>query len=337
MLAGYLLFVLNRPRLEGHGEPPDPAALKMRIAGPVNLEWGIYLAGIAGIAVVWWLVRQYALMGWLLLAGWVAALAYIGFEMSRIGKVGRERLMLAILLVFGSVIFFALAEQAGTSLNQFAERNTQLPNAGFWTVTAAQTQSFNSGYILLFVPPLAWLWAWLGQRGRDPNPLVKFGLGLIQIGVGFWILVWGASYPDAAFRTPLFFLGFSYLLQTTGELFLSPVGLSEMTKLAPARMISTLMAIWFLGASGAQYLAGLIARTTAAETVGGQVLDPAKALATYAHTFGVIGAWGVGAGIVFLAISPWLKHWAHGADDTHAVADPRSPLIPAQAGTQEGV
>jgi proton-dependent oligopeptide transporter, POT family len=323
MLAGFLVFVLNKPRLEGHGEPPDPAKLARRVAGPINLEWSIYLAAIAGVAVVWWLVRQFALMGWLLGAGWTVALAYVGFEMSRLGKVGRERLMLAILLVFGSVIFFALAEQAGTSLNEFAERNTQLPSAGFWTVTPAQTQSFNSGYILLFVPPLAWLWAKLGQQGRDPNPLVKFGLGLIQIGVGFWILVWGATYPNAAFRTPLFFLAFSYLLQTTGELFLSPVGLSEMTKLAPARMISTLMAIWFLGASGAQYLAGLIARTTAAETIGGQVLDPAKALATYAHTFLIIGAWGVAAGVVFLALSPWLKRWAHGADDTHAIGEPR--------------
>jgi proton-dependent oligopeptide transporter, POT family len=321
MLAGFLVFVLNKPRLEGHGEPPDPAKLARRVAGPVSLEWSIYLAAIAGVAVVWWLVRQFALMGWLLGAGWVLALTYVGFEMSRIGKVGRERLALAILLVFGSVIFFALAEQAGTSLNEFAERNTQLPSVGLWTVTPAQTQSFNSGYILLFVPPLAWLWAKLGQQGRDPNPLVKFGLGLIQIGVGFWILVWGATQPDAAFRTPLFFLAFSYLLQTTGELFLSPVGLSEMTKLAPARMISTLMAIWFLGASGAQYVAGLIARTTAAETIGGQVLDPAKALATYAHTFLVIGAWGVAAGVGFLAVSPWLKHWAHGADDTHPIAE----------------
>jgi POT family proton-dependent oligopeptide transporter len=319
MLAGFLVFVLNKSRLDGHGEPPDPAALKRRVAGPLNLEWGLYVAALAGVALVWWLVRQYALMGWLLGGGWAIALGYVGFEMARGGKVVRERLALAIILVFGSVIFFALAEQAGTSLNQFAERNTALPNNGFWTMTAAQTQTFNPGYILLFTAPLAWLWTRLGQQGRDPNPLVKFGLGLIQIGVGFWILVWAAGSHDAAFRTPLFFLAFSYLLQTTGELFLSPVGLSEMTKLAPARMISTLMAIWFLGASGAQYAAGLIARTTAAETIGGQVLDPANALATYAHTFLVIGAWGVAAGVAFLAVSPWLKRWAHGADDTHAV------------------
>jgi len=316
MLAGYLVFIFNKPRLEGHGEPPDPVKLARPVLGPIRLEWAIYLAGIAGVAGVWWMVQQFALMGWLLLIGWIAALAYLGFEMTRVGKVGRERLILALLLVLGSIVFFALAEQAGTSLNQFAERNTALPSRGIWAISPAETQSFNSGYILLFVPPLAWLWAKLGERGRDPNPLVKFGLGLIQIGVGFWVLTWSAGYADASFRTPLFFLAFSYLLQTTGELFLSPVGLSEMTKLAPARMISTLMAIWFLGASAAQYLAGLIARFTATDTVGGQVLDPGKALATYAHVFLIIGALGCGFGVVFLVLSPWLKRLAHGADDT---------------------
>jgi POT family proton-dependent oligopeptide transporter len=316
MLAGYLVFVFNKPRLEGHGEPPDPVTLGRPVLGPIRLEWAIYLGAFIGLAAVWWMVRQFALMGGLLLVGWIAALGYVGYEMSRLGKVWRERLALAIILVFGSVVFFALAEQAGSSLNQFAERNTQLPSHGFWSVTAAQTQSFNSGYILLFAPPLAWLWAKLGQRGQDPNPLVKFGLGLVQIGVGFWVLTWAAGYADASFKTPLFFLAFSYLLQTTGELFLSPVGLSEMTKLAPARMISTLMAIWFLGASGAQYLAGLIAHLTATQTVGGEVLDPAAALATYAHVFLIIGGIGVAAGVVFLALSPWLKDWAHGADDT---------------------
>jgi POT family proton-dependent oligopeptide transporter len=252
----------------------------------------------------------------------VIALGYLAFEAVRGGKVVRERLMLAVVLVLGSMIFFALAEQAGSSLNQFAERNTALPSNGFWSLTAPQTQSFNSGYILLFVPPLAWLWAVLGRQGRDPNPMVKFGLGLIQIGVGFLVLVWAANYADAAFRTPLFFLGFSYLLQTTGELFVSPVGLSEMTKLAPVRMISTMMAIWFLGASGAEWLAGLIARTTATDTVGGQVLDPAKALATYTHVFLIIGGIGCLAGLVFLAASPWLKKWAHGADDTTPISEP---------------
>ncbi len=100
------------------------------------------------------------------------------------------------------------------------------------------------------------LWAWLGRRKRDPNPAAKFGLGLIQVGLGFFAMVWGASFHDAAFREPMMFLGLAYLFHTTGELCLSPVGLSEMTKLAPAALISTVMATWMLATSAAQFLAG---------------------------------------------------------------------------------
>lgn len=315
MLAGYLVFVLNKERLEGHGEPPDPVMLAKPRLGPVNLEWIIYLAGVAGVGVVWLLVQRNGLTGGLLGLGWAAALGYMGWEMIRLDKVRRERLMLALVLIVASIVFFTLFEQAGTSLNQFAERNTDLPHSGFWTITAAQTQTFNAGFILIFAPVFSWLWASLGQSRRDPNPAVKFGLGLIQVGVGFFALVWGAHFANGAFRVPVIFLGIAYLFHTTGELCLSPVGLSEMTKLAPARLISTLMAIWFLASSAAQWLAGQIAHLTAQETVGGQVLDPGKALATYSHTFLLIGAWGAGAGVLLLALSPWLKGWAHGVND----------------------
>jgi POT family proton-dependent oligopeptide transporter len=247
--------------------------------------------------------------------GWIGALSYLGWFMLRRSQVVRDRLILAVILIIASIVFFTLFEQAGSSLNQFAERNTLLPSRGFWTVTPAQTQSFNAGFILIFAPAFSALWAWLGARGRDPDPAVKFGLGLAQVGLGFFVLVWGAQLHDAAFRTPMLFLAIAYLLHTTGELCLSPVGLSEMTKLAPAELISTLMAVWFLASSAAQYLAGLVAKLTAAETVAGQVLDPAKALATYVRTFGEIGAAGIAAGVVLLAASPWLRRLAHGVND----------------------
>jgi len=329
MLAGFLVFVINKPKLEGRGEPPEPAALVRPVLGPIRLEWAIYLAALVGVAVVWVIVRQFALMGWLLLVGWVAALGYLGWEMARVGKVARERLMLALVLIVASIVFFTLFEQAGSSLNQFSERNTALPNNGFWAITPAQTQAFNAGFILIFAPAFAWLWAKLGSVRRDPNPLIKFGLGLLQVGAGFLLLVWGATYADAVFRTPVIFLALAYLLHTTGELCLSPVGLSEMTKLAPARMISTLMAVWFLASSAAQFLAGLVAQTTAAATVGGQVLDPGKALATYTHTFLQIGLVGAVAGVLLLALSPWLKHWAHGVNDpaNHPQPEPIAPVL----------
>jgi POT family proton-dependent oligopeptide transporter len=113
------------------------------------------------------------------------------------------------------------------------------------------------------------------------------------------------------------------------------VGLSQMTKLAPPVLISTLMATWFLGTSGAQWLAGKIAQATASETIGGQVLDAGKALSTYVHVFTLIGAWGLGAGVLFLALSPFLKRWAHGASDTHPVQP--EPTAPVMDGERQAV
>jgi proton-dependent oligopeptide transporter, POT family len=312
MLAGFVVFVRGKPLLEGHGEPPDPEALKRKVAGPISFEAVIYLASIAGIAVVWALVRNYGAMGWVQVAGWAATFAYLGWFMVKLDRIERHRLILALILIIASVVFWTLFEQAGSSLNQFAERNTILPNSGFWTITPSQTQSFNAGFILIFAPLFAWIWATLGQRGKDPNPVVKFGLALIQVGLGFFVLVWGASFADAAYRVPAIFLALAYLLHTTGELCLSPIGLSQMTKLAPPILVSTVMAVWFLGSSAAHYLAGVVARFTASETVAGQVLDPAKALATYVSTFQAIGLGGIVLGAALLAASPWLKKLAHG-------------------------
>jgi POT family proton-dependent oligopeptide transporter len=226
------------------------------------------------------------------------------------------------------VVFWALYEQGGSSLNQFAERNTDLGIGFGQSMTPAQTQSFQAVWILILAPVFAALWTWLGARGRDPNPAAKFSLGLLLVGASYFMIVFGAGFAGPTFKTPLFFLAFAYLMQTTGELCLSPVGLSQMTKLAPPAVISTLMATWFLGTSGAQWLAGRIAALTAADTVAGAVLDPGKGLATYVTVFTKLGLAGVGAGVVLLALSPLLKRWLHGANDAHAQQpEPTAPTV----------
>ena len=127
------------------------------------------------------------------------------------------------------------------------------------------------------------------------------------------MIILGGTFAGADFKSPLIFLAGAYLMQTTGEMCVSPVGLSQMTKLAPPLLISTLMATWFLGTAGANFVAAKIAQLTASDTIGGQVLDAGKALATYSHVFGMIGLWGLGAGGLMLVLSPWLKKLAHGA------------------------
>ena len=333
MLAGYVVFVLGKPLLEGHGEPPEPAALAKPVVGPINAEWAIYLAGFAGVGLIWLLVRRYDWVGYMLGAGSLLVLGYLAFEMAvRCTKVERDRMILALVLIGASVIFWTMFEQAGSSLNQFAERNTQLALTATQSISAPQIQSFNAGAILIAAPLFSWLWAVLGRRGLDPNPVIKFALGLVQVGLSFLIIVFGARFADAQHRTPLVFLALAYVVQTTGELCLSPVGLSQMTKLSPPLLISTVMATWFLASSWAQWLGGFVAQLTAAATVAGQVLDPGKALATYVQVYGMAGWITVGLGVALGLASPFLKRLAHGASDVSAV----NPLPRGFAGEREG-
>ncbi|WP_278069716.1 peptide MFS transporter [Brevundimonas sanguinis] len=341
MALGWVVFVLGKPLLQGKGEPPVEGELNKPFLGPLNREWSIYLLSVLGVGVVWFMVQRNALVGWVLGAATVASLAFIAYIIVKVceNRIQRERMMLAVVLIFGSVVFFTLFEQAGTSLNLFADRNVDLsltPTAvqflgvtvgtpaqlaaagitptGFWidaTVTAAQTQSFNAGFILIFAPIMAALWAFLGRRNMDPNPVLKFGLGLLQVGLGFMIVVWGAGLADSAFQMPVLLLGLLYMFHTLGELFLSPVGLSEITKLSLAKVVSFMMAVWFLASSIAQYVGGWIAGLAGTETVGGQVLDPGAALRTSLEVFGMLGVWGMGIGVGFIVLSFFIKGWSH--------------------------
>ncbi len=360
MATGWIAFMLGRSWLQGFGEPPDPARLAQRVLGPLNREWLIYLLGAAGVAVVFPLVQHNSWVGLGLGASIVLSLGFIGwFVTFRCSRIQRERMLLAVVLILGAVVFFTLFEQAGTSLNLFADRNIDLnitptakvvkilgqtvvfatqaqlagaPPGGLWIdtgITAAQTQSFNSGFILIFAPIFAAMWAGLGRRGLDPNPVLKFGLGLVQVGLGFMVVIWGQGLADASFRLPLMLLGLLYLLHTTGELFLSPVGLSEITKLSVASVVSFMMAVWFLAASIAQFVGGKIAALAGTQTVGGQVLDSRLALMSSLHMFKAIGLWGIGFGVAFIALSPWLKRWAHGVNDpaSHVAPEPIAPTV----------
>ena len=313
MAAGWVVFMLGKPWLDGKGEPPEPAKLAKPIFGPLNTEWLIYLLAVLGVGIVWLLVQKNASIGYMLGAGSIAILGYLAWFMAtKCTAVERSRMILALVLIAASVVFWTLFEQAGSSLNQFADRNTQLALPGGSSMTASQAQSFNSGFILLFAPAFAALWAFLGRRNLDPSSPMKFALALVQVGVGFLILVAGVKFADGAYKVPLIFLALAYMFHTTGELFLSPVGLSQMTKLSMPAVVSTIMAVWFLAVSGAQYLGGFVANLTATETVAGQVLDPKGALATYSSVFQTIGIWAIGLGILMAIASPWLKKLAHG-------------------------
>jgi proton-dependent oligopeptide transporter, POT family len=310
-------------------------AAAQQAAGVVNPD-----ASKAPLGLGLTLADFFVVIGFVLLIGSIAVLSYLGNFMARkCTPRERNRMILALTLISASVVFWTLFEQAGTSLNLFAQDTTnltlltapiqlgplfigtpeQLTAAGLsqsqvWfldaTFGAAQTQSFNSGFILLLAPAFAAMWAYLETRRRDPNDPLKFGVALLQVGAGFLVLVWGANFAGPAVQVPLIFLVIAYLLHTTGELCLSPVGLSMVTKLSPAAVGSTMMAVWFLSSAWAQWIGAVVAALTATETIGGVVTDKRMALDAYVSVFAWIGWIAIGIGAVLSAFSNRLQKLA---------------------------
>jgi len=178
------------------------------------------------------------------------------FSASRWTPLERKRLVVVGVLFVASALFWCVFEQAGSTLNLFAERSTDKSVAGF-EFPASWLQSLNALFIITLAPVFAWLWVKLGRR--EPSSPSKFVLGLAAAGAGFAVLAVGAARAEGGGMVSPMWLTAVYLLHTIGELCLSPVGLSAMTKLAPARIGGLLMGVWFLSLSAGNYMGGRIA------------------------------------------------------------------------------
>ena len=180
-------------------------------------------------------------------------------------------------------------------------------------IPASTFQSANAIFIMIFGLVFSALWTFLGDRGIEPNTPVKFGLGLLQLGLGFGAMYMGASLADERGMGLMVWLLLGYLLHTTGELCLSPVGLSMVTRLSPARLVSTVMGAWFLATAFSNYLAAIIAALTGIGHGGGAnfVPVPADTVDVYGGVFGQIALAAILSSFVMFALSPLLKRWMH--------------------------
>ncbi|MEM9827453.1 MAG: peptide MFS transporter [Planctomycetota bacterium] len=307
------------------------------------------------------------------------AFGYLLVETFRLNKIWRHRMIVALVLIFFQMLFFAFFEQAGSSINNFTDRNVdrvtadtvvtadqvgetiqlqptqeqlgykrdgevftmtdlndlrkEAADADFtidWKVTednvgmgvtsrkdelaASSFQALNAIFILVFGLPLAFLWTRLAIIGKDPSAPLKFGLGLIQLGLGFYALYLGAASADSRGMVAVGWLALGYLLHTTGELCLSPVGLSQMTKLSPKHLVSTVMGGWFLATAFSQYLAAIISQFTGVSAEGGSKSDippPIDSVGVYGEVFFGIAIAAVVSGVICAVLTPLLKAWMH--------------------------
>jgi POT family proton-dependent oligopeptide transporter len=294
MLFGLVVFLWGRPLLLGRGEPPR--------ALTKATEWTMYAVGVALVGVCWLLVQYQSMVGWLLGIFGGGLVLYVLFTaVTKLDREARDRIFAALFLILTSIIFWALFEQAGSSLNLFTDRHVDRGG-----VPASMFQSINAIYIILLAPIFATLWVWMGRKGVEPSAPFKFGLGVVQVGLGFLVLVWGARSVGLDVPTPVIFIFLIYLLHTTGELCLSPVGLSAMNRLAPAHMASLIMGTWFFASATGNFAAGLIASATGAEGVGEEagkqvVLD----------VYSTVGWVAIGVGVAVLLVSPLIRRMMH--------------------------
>ena len=314
MLIGLLVFLSCQSWLEGKAEPPSMEKLKEKVFLFINVEWMCYMVGFAIIAVSMFLVMNEELVGGILgPIGIVMMLGMIGYSMLQLQGDERSRMLAAIYFILAQIPFWALFEQAGSSLNLLTARLVDREIFG-WSVPGPVFQSLNAGYIFMFAPLVAWLWIWLAKRDLNPSTPIKFALGVALAGLGFLALVAGMKGSGEVGLTPVIFIFLIYWIHTMGELMVSPVGLSAVTKLAPARIVGMTMGAWFLYSGLSNFLAGVIARTTGAETIGGQMTNVAAAKAGYIEVYSQVGFIAIGISVLMLLISPVITKMMHGAD-----------------------
>lgn len=298
MLISLFWFYVGRKSLQGIGAPigdlANPKRLVMTIVGALVVIPVMYLLLQAGAANLQVLLT-------ILFVGLAAMLIIEGI---REGKVSRDKTWAMMIIFFFNILFWCFFEQAGSSFT-FLANNIVDRNLGGWEYPVAWFQSVNSVAIIVFAPIIAAIWVWLGKRNANPSIPRKFGLGLIFNGVAFGLLVFAlSSLVDDKGMIPFWTLFAVYVIQSVGELCLSPIGLSMVTKLAPTRLVGLGMGGWFLSTGIGNNLSGIFASHVSGETG----MTVASALDGYNF-----GLWSLlGGGVLLVVLAPVIQKLMHG-------------------------
>jgi POT family proton-dependent oligopeptide transporter len=245
---------------------------------------------IFGLTLNFSVTIKYVLMPVVLIAGLISV--FLTGIQDKLTKDDWKRIGIILVLFAFATIFWMGFEQAGSSLNLFAEHITNRQITSAWEFPSSWFQSVGPLFIVLFAPVFAWLWVALGRR--QPSEEIKFVIGLIVTGLGFVVLAYASSLSGTG-KVSLWWLVIVYLLHTWGELCISPVGLSAMTKLAPGKMVSLMLGVWFLSISMGSYFGGLVAGN----------FEPDQG--ALVGLFGKVALVLIGGGVVLLIITPFIK------------------------------
>ncbi|RXP45174.1 MFS transporter [Lutibacter sp. HS1-25] len=316
MLLGLLIFWSGRKNFAAAEGLDVTAEGKQKVLGPLNKAHLVAILSLLLIPVCYFLIRQNSWMDYILIGLFI----FISFSLIKAGiaadtkekvKIWKDRMIALLIFMIINIAFWACFEQAGTSLTLFADRNVDRSIFG-WEMPASMTQFFNPFFIIVFGSIFSVMWVKLAAIGRNPSIPLKFAFGILQLALGFLVTVVGLQFVNADFQVPLMTLVILYLLHTTGELFLSPIGLSMVTKLSPKNIAGTAMGAWFLSFAIANYVGGKIAAITGGHSESGEALTASEGLANYISIFSTIGFVLIGISILIMLFNKPLKKLMHG-------------------------
>ncbi|MGH8442075.1 MAG: peptide MFS transporter [Nevskiaceae bacterium] len=310
MLAGLAVFLWGQRHLHGHAEPRDPARLAGKV-GPWSRETLIYAGGVAGVALIWQLLQYTAsVTGAMHLVSAVVAAYLAWFLATQCTSEERGRMLSLMGLILFGLVFYTLYEQTYGSWVAFSDRLMDKDLLGF-EMTAGALTFLGAFFIVALSPLFAWLWPWLDRRGRNPSTALKTVLGLVFAALAYLPLMAAAERAGGGLPVSIWWLVGAYFLLEIGEVCLYPIGISAVTTLSVARVVSLMMGVWFLGTAYSEILAhSVLGKLSALEP--GETAGVAESAAKYGDLF-TLSLWiGLGSAAAALACAPLIRRGMHG-------------------------
>lgn len=303
MVISLINFVFTQRSLGTIGLQPGHPDNEVKSAPmPKYKEYGVYILSLIFIPIIMTMVSVPEYTDYFMLTVGPLTLIYLFYEMSKVTPAERKKLWAALVFILFSILFWGIYEQSGGSLSIFAAKNLNKDLLGL--DPNGVNNSGGAFFIIFLAPLLGLLWIWMSKRKIEPNTIIKFGLGFIFLGLGYYVLFATRFFADLQGITSLNFFTIALLVITLGELCLSPIGLSIMTKLSTKNLQGMMMGMWFLASAYGQYVAGIIGAGLATAKEGSTNYD---ALITYTEGYKQLALYAVIAGVVLILISPLVK------------------------------
>lgn len=301
MIISLLTFTKTQKSLASIGLSP---LAHLEVSKKRLLENITYLGSILVIPIVIIMVGNTVYTDYFMYAIGPISILYLFYEMRNFSLVENKKLFAALVFILFSIVFWAFFEQSGGSLSLFAANNLNNTVAGVELSPNGVNNSANSFFVIAFAALVGLVWLWLSKRKIEPNTIIKFGLAFLFLAGGFWIFYYTKFFADASGRTSLDLFTFGWFIITFGELCLSPIGMSAMTKLSPQKTQAVIMGMWFLASAYGQYFAGILGANIAKASKNATNLEK---LNTYADGYYQLAIYALIAGLILILISPFVK------------------------------